>query len=104
MKLKRWTSYFLLLSFLVVLSPRSIWHDCKSDSHSHYTSSKDKSKVHFEQKNCFACDYDLGFIDQPEIFSISFSKKQFNKFNQLLNTQYEVSKFDLFLKRGPPII
>jgi hypothetical protein len=104
MKLKRWISYSLLLSFFVVLTPRSFWHDCDSESHSHYNSSNKKSKVHFEQKDCFACDYDLGFIDQPDFFSISFHKIHVLKFNQHLTAQYIASKFDFFLKRGPPLI
>lgn len=104
MKLKRWISYSLLLSFFVVLTPRTFWHNCKTESHSHYSSSNEKLKVHFEQKDCFACDYDLGFIDQPVFFSSSFVKIQFHKWNQVLPAQYIVSKFDFFLKRGPPLI
>ncbi len=104
MKLQRWISYSLLLSFFVVLTPRSLWHDCDTETHSHYSTSNEKSKVHFEQKDCFACDYDLGFIDQPKYFQISFPKIQFHKYNQLLKAQYIASKFDFFLKRGPPLM
>lgn len=97
MKKANWLVYALLLSFFVVLSPRELWHDC--DNHHEVHS---KNEVHLEQKKCFACDFDLGFIDKHTVAVYIFSKSHFPKYTPLVESHFVINEFHSFSHRGPP--
>lgn len=99
MKNTKWVVYALLLSFFVVLSPRELWHDCDEHHKVHVN-----NEVHLEQKDCFACEFDLGIISVPYLHFFSFEKQIFLKFDITRIPFFHVKEFDSFLLRGPPII
>ena len=103
MKIKIWIAYSLLLSFFVLVTPRTLWHNCEHTTHSHSSSSKDPHSLnHIEKKSCFACDFDLGFVDQPgSIVSFAFKKFYPKTVEKPLLTASKIV-LPLFSKRGPP--
>lgn len=82
----------------MVLTPRELWHDCDHQHHEIENSDQD----HFEQKDCFACDYHLGIIDQPVLSFFSFGTKQFNQQVILGKSVFIKREFQQFSHRGPP--
>lgn len=65
--MKRILAYALLLSFIVVLSPREIWH-----SHDH-TAEKSQAELRrqnsdntFQAPDCFVCDFSLSLFTVPK--------------------------------------
>ncbi len=105
MKIRIWIVYSLLLSFFVLVTPRTFWHNCEHSIHSHSSTSKDPHTFnHIEKKSCFACDFDLGFVDQPT--SILVFKFQRNYCFKISHISYGVNPetIDLFSSRAPPII
>ena len=105
MKIRILIAYSLLLSFFVLVTPRTFWHTCEHSIHSHSSTSKDPHSLnHIEKKSCFACDFDLGFVDQPSsILSFSFKKFYPKSIEKPLITSNKVV-LPLFSKRGPPRI
>jgi len=104
-KIKIWIAYSLLLSFFVLVTPRTLWHNCE---HTEHQIKKEKYDSHtvikLENKSCFACDFDLGFVNQPgSIFSFSFKKFYPKSIEKPLITANKVV-LPLFSKRGPPRI
>jgi len=104
-KIKIWIAYSLLLSFFVLVTPRTLWHNCE---HTEHQIKKEKYDSHtvikLENKSCFACDFDLGFVNQPgSIFSFSFKKFYTKSIEKPLITANKVV-LPLFSKRGPPRI
>ncbi len=63
--IKNLPALLLLLNFFVLLSPRSLWHECKHHVDTNLT--KDK----METASCFVCDYDLTTASLP--FSFKFN-------------------------------
>ena len=105
MKIRIWIAYSLLLSFFVLVTPRTFWHNCEHSIHSHTSTSKDPHSLnHIEKKSCFACDFDLGFIDQPS--SILVFKFKRNYCSETIQSHFKVNTetIDLFSGRAPPII
>ena len=105
MKIKIWIAYSLLLSFFVLVTPRTFWHNCEHSIHSHSSTSKDPHSLnHIEKKSCFACDFDLGFVDQPS--SILVFKFQPIYFTKIRQNRYTIiaESINLFSDRAPPII
>lgn len=104
-KLRKYIAYSLLLSFFVLLTPRQWWHDCDHVSHSHQSTSDDPHQaVHLEKKDCFACDFDLGIIGEPEMVVRFFSRKTYiNHVNDHVKS-IEVEKIKDHSHRGPPCI
>ncbi len=88
----------------MLLTPRSLWHEC--DHSSHFKSHLKKElpgKTKIENK-CFACDFDIDCIDKPgSILSFYFPKSYPNP---LLDCAYSVQKaeFNPFSQRGPPVL
>ena len=104
MKFKKWIVYSLLLSFFVLLTPRTIWHDCDQDSHSHI-SKNDHLKHDFKFKGkCYACDFSIDFMEINQFEFYHFKPQPF-ALNQI---QFESFKhtvlFRSFSHRGPPIV
>jgi hypothetical protein len=95
-KLKLIIAYTLLASFFVLLTPRKIWHDC--DHHKVI----DSSEIHFDKDECYACDFSLSVVSQPQVFTYYFIKAYFTKFDLTLSSLYFKKKFEHFPHRGPP--
>lgn len=102
MKLRLYISYLLLLSFFVVLTPRSIWHDCDHEDDFHVENDSTTFKNHSQK--CLVCDFDLSF-ESPiyTAFEINFAAPFVNDF------VYNPKKISLDpiqgnLKRGPPVV
>ena len=104
MKINSWIVSFLLLSFVVLVTPRALWHDCAHEvDASHHQKS---SGFTFEKKvsTCDFCDYDLSLSEEPLSFlrikhRITFLEK--STFYKSLYVQYFVNQE---LRRGPPTI
>lgn len=102
MKINRWIVSILLLSFVVLVTPRTLWHNC---AHEVKVSNHQKfSGFTFEKKvsTCDFCDYDLSLSEEPLSFlrikqRITFFEKP--QFFSFLYFQYFDSQE---LRRGPP--
>lgn len=104
MKLRKYIAYSILISFFVLLTPRHWWHDCNHKTHSHARTSDDPHEaVHVEQKDCFACDFDLGIIGQPETIVRYFSQKSYiNPINDCAKS-VQLEEIKDHSHRGPPL-
>ena len=104
--MKRTVAYLLLLSFLVLFTPRDIWHEC--DHHSDHKELSDELKFDvissIDVDFCLACDYELGFIDTPTSNSFKVLSTHFNALNQVLFSIYRSNSFDSYSHRGPPMV
>jgi hypothetical protein len=104
MKINSWIVSFLLLSFVVLVTPRTLWHDCAHEvDASHHQKS---SGFTFKKKvsTCDFCEYDLSLSEEPLSFfrfkqRIIFTVKP--TFYKALYVQYFVNQE---LRRGPPTI
>jgi hypothetical protein len=104
MKINSWIVSFLLLSFVVLVTPRALWHDCAHEvDASHHQKS---SGFTFDKKvsTCDFCDYDLSLSEEPLSFfrikhRITFLEKP--TFYKSLYVQHFVNQE---LRRGPPTI
>jgi len=103
MKIKSWIATFLLLSFVVLFTPRSLWHSCAHDLVASSHQQKSEGFV-FEKKipACDFCDYSLSLATEPLSFlgihrQISFYEKP------VVITTTSIQYFDnQELRRGPP--
>jgi len=102
--MKRITTYLLLINFLVLFTPRDIWHKCDDQKHKKETSKDLKIQNSEKDIYCLACDYDLSFSNQPSTFSFNFYSKYFETSNELLFDLYQSNSFENFLRRGPPVV
>jgi len=94
----------LLLSFFVVLSPRSLWHNHNHDeskSSLHLTSEHTNQ---FEASDCFVCDFNLSLFTVQSAFV-------FEKYsNQVVSkpiTKESIVNSDFYYcqpQRGPPYL
>ena len=84
--IKNLLALLLLLNFFVLLSPRSLWHECKHHVDTNVT--KDK----MESGSCFVCDYDLTTASLP--FSFKF-KANPNRLQEIivLASSAKIGKF-----------
>lgn len=82
-----------------MLTPRELWHECD-----HHHDIENSNETHFENGDCFACDFGLGFIDQPIVFTYHYFKTSYAQFDVSLSSFYLNKGFDHFSHRGPPII
>lgn len=100
-----WIAYCLLASFFVLVTPRQWWHNCDHVTHSHQKTSDDPHEaVHLEKKRCFACDFDLGIIGQPETVIRYFSEKIYiNDVNDQIKS-IQIEEVEDHSHRGPPCI
>lgn len=102
--MKKIITYLLLMNFLVLYTPRGIWHKCDDQKHKKETSKDFKIKTSEEDNFCLACDYDLSFSNQPSTFSFNFYSKHFETRNELLFNLHKGNSFANFLLRGPPVV
>jgi hypothetical protein len=99
MNMVKWFTYILILGFLVVLSPRNIWHDC---DHEHEHSISDLTESHFSEQDCFVCDFELSTAHQPLFFSITFPIAHFHELVVSDQALFVEGEFLPFSHRGPP--
>jgi hypothetical protein len=104
MKINSWIVSFLLLSFVVLVTPRTLWHDCAHEVES--SNHQKSSGFTFDKKvsTCDFCDYDLSLSEEPLSFlrikqRITFLEKP--TFYKSLYVQHFVNQE---LRRGPPTI
>lgn len=94
-------AYSLMLSFLVLLTPRSIWHECEHHDLEHKHSSNEQT---YDQNDCFACDFDLGIISQPSFIQFIFEKNVYVNRTYTAFSLFTKDKFQHFSHRGPPTV
>ena len=63
--MKRIVAYLLLLNFLVLFTPRDIWHECDHHFDHHELSKELKFETATDVDFCLACYYDIEFINSP---------------------------------------
>jgi len=102
--MKRIVAYLLLLNFLVLFTPRDIWHECDHHSEHHELSKEIKFETVANIDFCLACDYHLGIIDTPESISFKVQSQHFNTIDQVLFSVYRSVSFDSYSHRGPPSV
>ena len=84
------------MGFFLALTPREWWHTCNDHQEIEQT-----GQTHFEKDNCFVCDFDLGEIASPIIFSFYFSS--FDQTFHLEDQPFSFNSTYLGLTlRGPP--
>lgn len=97
--IKQWVVFTLLTSFLVLWTPRELWHDC--DQH---TDHADRNELSISQKECFACDFELCTIDSPVQIN-SFSFERFYVFVDAVRSEIpDLTTLFTRLHRGPPTV
>lgn len=95
---KKFLAYLLLIAFGVLLTPRTIWHECE-DHHDH----NDAVSTHFEKK-CYACDYDMNAAEEPVYFSPNFFTAFYPKQKDVRVNVRPIEFVRTHLLRGPPIV
>lgn len=87
------------------MTPRQWWHNCDHVTHSHQRFSDDPHEaVHLENKDCFACDFDLGIIGHPETIVRYFTIKTYiNHVNDCVES-VQLEEINDYSHRGPPRI
>jgi hypothetical protein len=99
MTVRKVIAYLLLLSFLVVWTPRSLWHECEN---SHPVSKHNNPKeVHFKKGHCFVCDFDLYSADLPVTANFYFLAPDFTDLEVFFLNRASFSAAPVQL-RGPP--
>jgi hypothetical protein len=102
MKIKSWIATILLLSFVVLITPRSLWHSCAHDLVS-FHQQKSEGFV-FEKKipACDFCNYSLSLATEPLSF-IGFQRQISFYEKPVVITSISIQYFDnQELRRGPP--
>ena len=103
MKVRKWIVYSLLLSFFVLLTPRTLWHHCDENSHSHASELKKNTSNSLSLKEkCFACDYDIDFMEFTSLNLYHFKLKPAEKQSDKPYLCFRDSSFSSFSHRGPP--
>ncbi len=104
LELKKFIAYSLLVSFVVLLTPRGMWHHHHDDHehanlelHDHHDS--DSENVH---EDCFQCDYDLDVAEQALSYKYRFGQKNNYKHPEIVNYFVSQQKLDFDNLRGPP--
>ncbi len=98
--MNRLLSYLLVLSVVLITIPRSWLHDCDHYDADH--NSQHHENAHFKQDDCFACDYDLDFIDTlvPGDLNLQNSFGTVLVLGKVSVSQSEVN--EIVQLRGPP--
>lgn len=102
--MKKIITYLLLLNFLVIFTPRDFWHECNDHSEHKEHSGDLEIDIASEVEFCLACDYHLGFIDQPNSLTFKIQSQHFDAIDQVLFSVYRSNSFESFNHRGPPTV
>lgn len=111
--MKQLLTYLLLLSFVVLLTPRSLWHDCDHDhdEHNHdfveYSSiDNDHDGSHHEpvmEEDCIACDFDLGYFTKHNSQFYSIIERVHCENTDRILARLSDEKGHTVNLRGPPV-
>ena len=99
--MKQLFAYSLLLSFLVLLAPRDVFHDCKHDSPTEQSTDHDSNN---HESDCQICDYDLCPALQPPVFYFETLSASYFKTVSGIHVEPFVAPLDHVLHRGPPVM
>ncbi|MDB0062490.1 hypothetical protein N9F27_00175 [Crocinitomicaceae bacterium] len=98
--MKRILSFFLIIGFVLVLSPRTVFHS-HAHEHEHHEIKKSSGGAEFDA-DCLVCDLDLSLFTPSQPFHLSFIKDGFAPLKsiptQVANTNYS----PIVSLRGPP--
>ena len=93
---------FSILCCLVFLNvPRSLVHDC---DHAHQHDNNGQTSVHFENEDCFLCEFDLDLFEGFDFIGAPFAK--FTNYT-VVESKFDYSNptdFRAFSHRGPPTV
>ena len=97
--MKRVFTYSILCCLVFLNVPRSLVHDC---NHEHQKDRNGEISVHYENEDCFLCEFDLDLYD-----NFDFTGAPFAKFTNYTIVQSTVDysnpvDFNAFSHRGPP--
>lgn len=101
--MKQFVSYLVLLTLVLVTVPREWVHDCEH-SYAHHDDVDHESGSEMSQDDCFACEYDLDYMECLEVALPAFSSKPINDLvlSKIESPNLEVDGEDH--RRGPPAI
>ncbi len=98
MRKSKWWIFILLTSFILLLVPKSIWHDCEQK---HFLKKLNGTEYKVEKEHCNICDFQFypSIIQDEPIF---FYAK--NNFQTKLVADYQIIFVSpiLLSPRGPP--
>jgi hypothetical protein len=94
-------SFFLIVCFTAVLTPRQWWHHC---SHSTHEKKTVLTSGHTLDEKCAVCDLSLSVFTSPVAFDFHFDKPK-----PFVHQRYSViphfqEGFHLFQLRAPPVV
>jgi len=99
-------AFIVLVSFLALLTPKSIWHDCSHGTHSeqeHASQKTSKHSIHQGYEKCYVCDLHIPLLSAP----LSESRIAFGQFVRLQVTATIhsplLAAIHCQLLRGPPV-
>ena len=97
MSSKFW-AYILLIAFGVLLTPRTVWHDCHHDDEHMEVSD---NHTHLEKK-CYACDYDMDAALEPVSFRLAVIPPDYYTQQEVVEHLVDLFRVDDDFLRGPP--
>jgi len=86
---------------LVLLTPRTIWHECSNHTNEEHHSTHEQT---FDQNDCFVCDFELSIGAQPSFIWFIFEKQDFVNRTYTAFSLFTKDKFQQFSHRGPPVV
>jgi len=98
-------AFIVLVSFLALLTPKSLWHDCSHGSHivQEHSSKTGKHSIQQGYEKCQVCDLHIPLLSSP----LTESRIASGRFRQLKITarvqSLPVSAVHHQLLRGPPV-
>lgn len=101
--MKQFISYILLLSLVLVAVPREWVHDCDHQL-VHQNENDHEAGADLSQDDCFACEYDLDYMEFLEVSLPVFSSRPVNNIvlSKVESPNLEVGGENQ--RRGPPAI
>lgn len=105
---KKWgksISWILVVSFLMLLVPKSFWHDCSHQNHFKTEKNTHHSKQAFEQgvEKCYVCDLHIPLLFNPENGRVNNSNLFDDHLTNLLPESPLVNVSLSLSLRGPPV-
>lgn len=101
--MKHFVTYLILFSLAIVTVPREWVHDCEHIV-AHHDDSDNDSGTELSQDDCFACEYDMDYMEYLDISLPTFANKPFTA---LVLSKLEAPSFEKSgekHRRGPPSI
>jgi hypothetical protein len=92
--------YLILLSFVGLIIPKEIWHDCDG-MHQIVTNQEHKSNHFSKDTSCAVCDFHFFPAVENEIFEYAFTKIIHPNLELLLD-EFNLSVKENISLRGPP--